>query len=155
MSGCIVDLKIGQSIWSPRGEANLEKTADRSLLRPDTYVLPKPPPTWPADYHDAWVVKSKAPEPVWSNKHTVASEGADVAQAWLAHPANKMQLKSFQAAHDVDGDGLIDAIEVRGSLSSRRPLLTALVIDLPAALRFLRYYLVPNRSLANPAIDES
>ena len=128
-SGCIVDLKIGQE--TPRGE----KTADRSLLRPSTYVLPKPPPTWPSDYHDAWVVKSKAPEPVWSNRHTAAFEATNVAQAWMAHPANKMQLKSFQAAHDTDGDGLIDADEFKkllaaaGSRSNAEALFNAMDKD--------------------------
>ena len=47
---------------------------------------------------------------------TLAAE--NIAAAWLAHPANKLQLPGLQKAADADGDGLINQEEFKDLLKA-------------------------------------
>ena len=85
--------------------------------RPSTYKKPVQVPE-PKTNEQQWQVKSKLPPHVWSTRQTAADEANAVAQAWMSHPANKMQLPSLQKAADTDGDGLIDTAEFKKLLAS-------------------------------------
>ena len=86
--------------------------------RPSTYKGPPQPEPNPTTNEQAWLIKSKVASPGWVNSDTILEDSTSTAQAWLKHPANKMQLKSFQKAHDTDGDGLIDASEFKQLLKA-------------------------------------
>lgn len=99
MSGCNLNIKIGE------------------CPRPSTYKLPTKVPD-PTNYEEAWVIKSKAPNPVWANAETAYDEATQIAAAWLKHPANKMQLTSLQKEHDLDNDGRHDRSEFKTLLKA-------------------------------------
>ena len=46
------------------------------------------------------------------------ADALSTAEAWKKHPANKMQLSSFRAEHDTDGDGLISSDEFKTLLKA-------------------------------------
>ena len=98
-SGCNLNIKIGE------------------VARPSTYKLSKPIPT-PKTHAQSWQIKSQVPEPTWATDNAIAEEATSVAQAWLSHPANKMQLPSLQKMHDVDGDGLTNRDEFKELLKA-------------------------------------
>ena len=98
-SGCALNIKIGE------------------CARPNTYKPAKPVPV-PKTHSQAWQIKSQVPEPTWATDNAIADEATSVAQAWLSHPANKMQLPSLQKMHDLDGDGLTNRAEFEALLKA-------------------------------------
>ena len=98
-SGCIIDLKIGE------------------VPRPSTFQKQPRPMVRPADHEQLWVLKSQAPAPNWSNSR-VAQDAVTIAQEWVKHPANKMQLPSVRAAIDADGDGVTSRSEFKNLLQA-------------------------------------
>lgn len=101
MSGCagIGALKIGER------------------QRPNTFTV-KPPIPAPCSHEEHWQQKSQFPVIEWKTTEKIVADANNTAQAWLNHPANKMQLPSLQKAHDEDGDGLIDASEFKSLLTA-------------------------------------
>jgi len=100
MSGCLLDnLKIG--------ERN----------RPNTFTVKPPVPT-PTNHEQAWHQKSQFPDISWITKEAIVEDANTTAQAWLGHPANKMQLPSLQKAHDEDGDGVTNRDEFKNLLKA-------------------------------------
>ena len=89
MSGCagIGALKIGER------------------QRPNTFTV-KPPIPAPCSHEEHWHQKSQFRFIEWKTTEKIVADANNTAQAWLNHPANKMQLPSLQKAHDEDGDGL-------------------------------------------------
>lgn len=104
--GCIIKLKIGEA-------ARPNSMTDQSLLEPGGPPIPRPP-----DYEAAWTLKSKAPAHVWKTPGTAVDDANATAAAWMAHPANKMQLPSLQKMHDADGDGLTNKEEFKALLQA-------------------------------------
>ena len=100
VSGCNLNIKVGE------------------VARPSTYKAPKPVPA-PTTHGEAWVLKqleSKAPQPPWERENSFVEDATATAQAWLSHPANKMQLPSLQKLADTDGDGVTSRAEFKNLL---------------------------------------
>lgn len=97
--GCMREIKIGE------------------VARPSTYKLPKAVPK-PTSNEEAWAIKSQLPKHTWLSPQTTSDLATSTAQAWLSHPANKMQLPSLQKAADTDGDGVISVNEFKTLLKS-------------------------------------
>ena len=98
MSACVPFIKVGEA------------------PRPSTYVKPKPPPPNPKDHDEAWRQKSLVPDPEWVTETAIDDFATATAKAWMSHPANKMQLGSFQKEYDADGDGVTNAEEFKALL---------------------------------------
>ena len=100
MSGCCLNIKIGEA------------------PRPSTYKGPAKPIPVAKTHAQAWQIKSQVPIPVWATDDAVAEDATGTAQAWLSHPANKMQLPSLQKMVDTDGDGVTNRTEFAALLKA-------------------------------------
>ena len=78
--------------------------------RPSTYAPPVRkvgPTTSEANEQMQWLWNESKPEPYWTSPANTAADASDTAKAWLAHPANKMQVLTKFGAVDDDGDGVM------------------------------------------------
>ena len=97
-SGCSLNIKIGE------------------IARPSTYKAPQRIPD-PTNHDESWRIK-------WPHNKTsvstssIIADATSTAQAWISHPANKIQLPKLQSAYDADMDGVINRSEFRNLLQA-------------------------------------
>ena len=104
----------------------------------------------------AWQIKSQVPIPVWATDDAVAEDSATgTAQAWLSHPANKMQLPSLQKMVDTDGDGVTNRTEFAALLKAAGSGSNAnlLFVRQPMPIFFLFVLSSPARLPSSPIAD--
>ena len=82
---------------------------------PKPYVHPK---NSEAHTQMNWLWNESKPEPYWNAPANTAADANDTAKAWLAHPANKMQVLTKFRTFDDDGDGVTSKTEFKKLLKA-------------------------------------
>lgn len=98
MSGCIQNLKVGEA------------------PRPNTYPGPPKLIREPKTHYESFILKAKAPVVPRASATTAAMDADSTAQAWMKHPANKMQVTRL--LYDADGDGVTSRTEFKSMLAA-------------------------------------